>query len=172
MKFKTFQIIYNFIILVFIVNLGIIVFPDYYNNNNINEQEEVSSIVKLEEPDFFFKSPQEGILEALKYYRVKYPDIVYAQAILETGNFRSKVCKDYNNLFGLYNSSKKDYYRFNHWTESIEGYIKYIQERYKPPNEESDNELNYYKFLEKIGYAENSILYTSKIKEIVNRNRR
>ena len=29
---------------------------------------------------------------------------VLAQAILETGNFSSRVCKEYNNLFGLYDS--------------------------------------------------------------------
>lgn len=37
---------------------------------------------------------------------------VLAQAVLETGHFTSSVCKNYHNLFGLYDSKHKDYYRF------------------------------------------------------------
>lgn len=37
---------------------------------------------------------------------------VMAQAVLETGNFKSRVCREYNNLFGLYDSRHKDYFRF------------------------------------------------------------
>ena len=40
---------------------------------------------------------------------------VLAQAVLETGNFSSRVCKEYNNLFGLYDSKNRDYYRFARW---------------------------------------------------------
>lgn len=36
---------------------------------------------------------------------------VLAQAVLETGHFISPVCKNYHNLFGLYDSKHKDYYR-------------------------------------------------------------
>ena len=32
-------------------------------------------------PSFMNKTPQEGLKEALKYYNVKYPEIVYAQAM-------------------------------------------------------------------------------------------
>lgn len=34
---------------------------------------------------------------------------VLAQAVLETGHFTSPVCKNYHNLFGLYDSKHKDY---------------------------------------------------------------
>lgn len=115
-------------------------------------------------PKFFSKSPEEGLMEALKYYKVKHPEIVYAQAVLETGNFKSDLCLDKNNLFGLYNSKAKRYYRFNHWAESIESYIDNIQGRYRPPD-------NYYKFLSDIGYAKDPN-YIKKIKKIVNDKRR
>ena len=115
-------------------------------------------------PLFVFESPDKHLMDALEYYGVKHKDIVYAQAILETGYFKSEVYKRYKNLFGLYNSYKEDYYQFNHWTESIEAYLKYIQYRYKPPND-------YYQFLDEIGYAEDT-LYTSKLKKIVNRMKR
>ena len=32
---------------------------------------------------------------------IKHPDVVYAQAILETGNFSSRIFKENNNLFGM-----------------------------------------------------------------------
>lgn len=105
-------------------------------------------------PEFFLsESPEDHLMDALEFFGVKHKDIVYAQAILETGHFNSDICKKYNNLFGLYNSYKKDYYRFKHWTESVEAYLKYIQYRYKPPN-------NYYKFLDSIGYAEDPGVYS------------
>lgn len=112
------------------------------------------------QPDFFNKLPQEGLMEALEYYEVKYPQIVYAQAILETGHFKSNVCLNYNNLFGLYDSKNKDYYKFNHWAESIVAYKEWIQKKYQPPN-------NYYVFLEEINYASDKE-YISTLKSIVN----
>lgn len=118
--------------------------------------------VKLEQPEFLMSdNPAKDLPKVLEYYDVQHPDIVRAQAILETGHFRSIVFKKYNNLFGLYNSRKKDYYKFNHWTESVLGYLNFIQYRYKPPND-------YYQFLQKIGYAEDS-LYISKLKSIQSR---
>lgn len=71
---------------------------------------------------------------------------VLAQAMLETGNFSSRVCKEYNNLFGLYDSKNRDYYRFERWEDSVVGYGKMIQYRYKGGN--------YLHFLKRIGYAE------------------
>lgn len=114
------------------------------------------------QPDFFNKLPQEGLIEALEYYGVEHPQIVYAQAVLETGHFKSDLCLNDNNLFGLYNSKKHRYYTFDHWTESVVAYLDYVQRRYKPPND-------YYKFLLDIGYAKDPN-YISKLKGIVNRN--
>ena len=111
---------------------------------------------------FHSKSPQDGLIEALIYYDVKYPHIVYAQALIETGNFKSSLCLNDNNLFGLYNSRRGRYHRFDHWTESVIAYKDFIQHRYKPPED-------YYKFLQRIGYAEDPN-YISKLKGIVNRN--
>ena len=88
---------------------------------------------------------------------------MYAQAILETGHFKSRVCLEYNNLFGLYNSRKKQYYRFNHWSESVIAYKNWIQRRYKPSED-------YYIFLDRIKYAE-SIEYIPLLKKIVNKRK-
>lgn len=114
-------------------------------------------------PDFINKSPKEGLKEALEYYDVKHPHIVHAQAILETGNFTSKLCKEDNNLFGLYNSKSKRYYKFNHWSESVVAYLAFVQYKYK-------DDIDYYKFLEKINYAEDP-KYINKLKEIIKTNK-
>lgn len=112
--------------------------------------------------DFHSKSPEDGLMEALIYYEVQHPQIVYAQALIETGNFKSNLCLNSNNLFGLYNSSRGRYHRFDHWTESVVAYKNFIQYRYKPPED-------YYKFLQRIGYAEDPN-YISKLKKVVKKN--
>lgn len=114
-------------------------------------------------PKFLTQSPKDGLEEALIYYKVHHEDIVYAQAILETGHFKSRVCLEYNNLFGLYNSRKKQYYRFNHWSESVIAYKNWIQRRYKPSED-------YYIFLDRIKYAE-SVEYIPLLKKIVNKRK-
>ena len=114
-------------------------------------------------PKFLTQSPKDGLEEALIYYKVHHEDIVYAQAILETGYFKSRVCLEYNNLFGLYNSRKKQYYRFNHWSASVIAYKNWIQRRYKPSED-------YYIFLDRIKYAE-SIEYIPLLKKIVNKRK-
>lgn len=115
-------------------------------------------------PEFFNKSPSEGLLEALIYYDIKHPEIVYAQAVLETGNFKSKHCIIDNNLFGLYNSKNKRYHKFNHWTESILAYKKWVQNKHKASED-------YYSFLRRIKYASDPN-YIPKLKKIVNDKRR
>lgn len=122
---------------------------------------EVADTIINEQPKFFSQTPKEGLEEALSYYGLKHKDIVYAQAILETGHFESKVCLEYNNLFGLYDTKNKDYYKFNHWTESVVAYKKWVQKKYQPPD-------NYYAFLEEINYASDKE-YISTLKSIVNK---
>ena len=77
---------------------------------------------------------------------ILYPKIVLAQAILETGWFRSSVCRNKHNLFGLTNPHTGKYYEFNHWTESVRAYYTKVQYKYKGDN--------YLLWLDEIGYAE------------------
>lgn len=100
----------------------------------------------------------DNIYECCKINEIKYPEIVIAQSILETGNFTSKHCVENNNLFGLYDSKNKRYYKFNHWTESIIAYKNKIQYKYK-------DEEDYYDFLIRIKYAEDKE-YINKLKSI------
>lgn len=123
---------------------------------------ETNVTIKLEEPYFFLSdTPNDSLLlEALNYYNMQEPIIVLAQAKLETGDYKSYQCLVNNNLFGLFNSKTGNYFKFNHWTESIEAYKKYIEYK-RRPNE------NYYDFLNRIGYAEDTA-YVNKLKFIIN----
>lgn len=115
--------------------------------------------IKLEQPEFLLSdNPAVDLLDVLVYYEVQYPEIVYAQAVLETGHFRSKVFKECNNLFGLYDSNIGDYYKFDHWSDSVKAYKDYVQRKY--------NSGDYFQFLIDLPYATDPE-YVNKLKQII-----
>lgn len=97
---------------------------------------------------------------ALVHYDIKHPRVVLAQAKLESGNYTSDNCRMGNNFLGLYNSRKKEYFKFDHWTDCIQGYKDMVEYKLK------DGE-DYYDFLLRIGYAKDQ-LYIYKVKQIEN----
>lgn len=156
------QRVFNILILLAVCGLGTLQYLDYTSSKD-GPKDDLTDVEVVEvKPSFFTKSPEDGLEEALGYYGVHHPEIVYAQAVLETGNFKSDLCINGNNLFGLYNSRDNEYYTYTHWSESVRDYVNFIQYKYKPPN-------NYYKFLSDIGYAEDPN-YIKKLKGIVSRN--
>lgn len=58
---------------------------------------EAEMIVKIKGIEF---SP-ENLRRYIKLCGIRFPDIVYAQAVLESGNFRSSRFLESNNLFGM-----------------------------------------------------------------------
>ena len=130
-----------------------------YNYYQVPTYEEVP--VKLEQPEFFLanKPTKELVKEACEYFGLKHSEIVVAQSILETGHYHSDNCVKHNNLFGLYNSRRKQYYKFDKWWKSVLAYRDMIQYRLR------ENE-DYYKFLTRISYASDPN-YIKKVKNIV-----
>lgn len=149
------QIVMNAVVIILMIIILCI-------HSDLPESPPKEMTVKSEQPYFFLtETPnKELVSKALEYYEIQHSDIVLAQSILETGHYRSKLCKENNNLFGLYNSKKKEYFKFTHWTESVEAYKNYIQYKYKGGD--------YYNFIDSIGYASDS-LYIPKLKNIVKR---
>lgn len=112
-------------------------------------------------PTFINEPPsRENVCKACKMYKIEHPEIVVAQSLLETGHYKSKQCTEHNNLFGLYDSKNKRYYRFDHWIHSVIAYKQKVQYKYKGGD--------YYQFLERIGYAEDPS-YIEKVKTIQKR---
>lgn len=99
---------------------------------------------------------EKNLKKVLKANNIKHPNIVLAQAKLETGNFTSKVCKSKSNLFGLRKGNQ--YRRYWHWTESVKAYKKLIQSRYTGGD--------YLAFLNRIGYAKDPT-YIDKLQTIL-----
>lgn len=110
---------------------------DKRTSQNTIESIYASDLPELTIPNLYREIRRNGI---------RYPKIVLAQAILETGWFRSPLCRDRHNLFGLTNPRTGKYYEFDHWTESVKAYYDKVQYRYKGGN--------YLLWLKDIGYAE------------------
>jgi hypothetical protein len=50
---------------------------------------------------------REALIEEIKCHDFKYPDLILAQAVLESGHFKSNVFKENNNLFGMRQPRKR-----------------------------------------------------------------
>lgn len=86
---------------------------------------------------------EENLKLELAKQEIPHADIVFNQAMLETGHFKSQLCRKYHNLFGIRHG--KPYAHYNNWLESVADYKKRISSRYKGGA--------YYAFLERIHYA-------------------
>lgn len=133
-------------------------FITYLNGYIDDLQDRIASLKFGEKPD---KELNIGNLaKAMETYHVKYPKIVIAQSLLETGYFTSRVCLECKNLFGLRRPSDGSYYKFERWEDSVKAYRDYVQYKYKGGN--------YYQFLNRIGYAEDKE-YVLKVSQIAKR---
>lgn len=97
-----------------------------------------------------------NVLKELKKQNIPHAKIVLAQSKLETGGYKSKLCKTHNNIFGL--KKGNSYRRYNNYVACIADYKKRISSKYKGGD--------YYKFLTELGYAEDPE-YTQKLKDMV-----
>lgn len=152
------------IMVVGFIFLAIFILTFISNDNRLSaleQSKEASSIeVRLEQPEFLLKDPKEGLMEALEYYGIPEPEIVYSQAYLETGNFNKyNQNVNNNNIFGLYNSSMGRYMIFDHWVGSVECYKRCFSDRY------TDTTEDYYHFLSRVGYVKDPD-YNKKVRQI------
>jgi hypothetical protein len=117
--------------------------------------------------DYFTESK---LIAYIKDLNLKFPHIVLAQAKLESGNYKSFLFKNNNNLFGMRNpsvrvstskGSKYGYAYYDSWRESVLDYaffsVTYVNNL--------SSEESYYNYLKTV-YAENTT-YVSVLKNIV-----
>jgi hypothetical protein len=102
----------------------------------------------------------------LNAYNIREPEKVKKQIYHETGNLKSRLCKEQNNLFGMRLARLRQttaigegnhMAKYRSWQKSIEDYGIWQDKYY------SDGD--YYKFLSDYGYA-TDIWYTWKLKKI------
>jgi len=108
---------------------------------------------------------------AIDFNSITSPEIVFAQACLETGYFSSKLCIEHNNLFGMKKARKRattaqgsanyNYAIYSTWYDSVKD-IKLFQEYYLSRGRDL---TDYFGFLASIGYAEDP-LYLTKLGKI------
>lgn len=97
-----------------------------------------------------------NLIRYMDILEIEYPNIVLAQAKLESGNFTSNRFKQYNALFG-FQTSNTNIIKYKSWKESVINYKNWQMRRLK------DGE-NYYDFLVRVKYSEDSN-YINKLKQ-------
>lgn len=124
-------------------------------------------MIILTEKDRF---TEDRLIELIKRLNFKYPEIVYAQAILESGHFKSRTFIENNNLFGMKeptqrvnisSGSQNDYAYYKTWQESVIDYAFYSATYLsKIPSQEE-----YFNYLAQF-YAEDPD-YVKKLKNVI-----
>ena len=130
-------------------------FVNYLNDYIDDLQDRIATLKFGGKPDRELNI--ENLARVLEQYHVKYPKIVIAQSLLETGYYTSRVCWECKNLFGLRRPSDGSYYKFDRWEDSVKAYRDYVQYKYKGGD--------YLQFLNRIGYAEDKS-YVLKVRQI------
>lgn len=136
---------------------------------DLPQHEREAVIADIEDSEF----SQEALVKFLKETNIRFPHIVLAQSILETGKYRSEVFVMNHNLFGM----KQAYIRpttalgtsighayYNNWKESVYDYALYQAAYLK-------NIKNEDQYLEYLGsnYAE-AEHYVRALKRIIKKN--
>ena len=117
---------------------------------------------------------QEALVEELKRLNVRYPHIILAQAILETGHFSSRIFVENNNLFGMKEAKARSttalgtqlgHAYYDDWKQSVMDYALF-QNAYM---NKIRKEKQYLKYLDK-NYAEASN-YDTTLLQIIEREK-
>tara|TARA_Y100000356_G_scaffold58258_1_gene47234 strand:- start:1393 stop:1953 length:561 start_codon:yes stop_codon:yes gene_type:complete len=116
---------------------------------------------------------EEKLIEEINKLNFKFPHIVLAQSILETGHYKSKIFKENNNLFGmkearvrlnLAKGTQFGHAYYDNWTESVTDYaLWYSTFAYR-----CKSEKQLYKLLDK-QYAE-ADAYVSSLQHVIKIN--
>jgi uncharacterized FlgJ-related protein len=137
---------------------------------SLDEYERELIVVSLE--DEKNKFTEDKFVEELKRLNVHYPHIVMAQAIVETGHYKSVVFKENHNLFGMKEATlrittakgtQNGHAYYDSWEQSVYDYAFY-QCRYLG---KINTENEYFLYLSSV-YAEAGNGYVNLIKKIIN----
>jgi hypothetical protein len=136
------------------------------NNSKVVVKTKYKKVYVIKEKDNKFSESK--LKEYILELNFKFPEIVYAQAKLETGNFTSNAFKNKNNLFGLHvarqrptlaKKSNNHLAYYHTWKESVIDYALLVSDRMRKLNEDQ-----YLAYLDQHYDAPG---YSNKIKEIL-----
>lgn len=138
------------------------------NDNKYDISDEVRLIILKEHNKF----SEDKFRQYLIDINIQFPHIVYAQALIESNNFKSNVFKQNNNMFGMKAARQRQTTntgeQFNHayfetWKDCVLDYALF-QARYLS---KIKTESEYFDYLRE-NYAEDST-YVSKLKDIISK---
>lgn len=137
---------------------------------NLSHQEREIIIADLEDSEF----SQEALIEFLEETNIRFPHIVLAQSVLETGNYKSEVFAMNHNLFGMKQARVRPttalgtsigHAYYNNWKESVYDYALYQAAYLKNVKTEDQ----YFEYLGS-NYAE-AEHYVRALKRIIKKNK-
>jgi uncharacterized FlgJ-related protein len=137
---------------------------------NLSHLEKELLIVDLQRDDF----TEQKLADLLKKLKIQHPEVVLAQARLETGGYKSRIFRENHNLFGMkeavrrINTAQGTQYNhayYEHWRESVYDYAFY-QCRYMG---RVGSREEYFNLLSQ-SYAEDPMYVTKLKNEIIKRN--
>lgn len=134
------------------------------------EQEELVVLLNNQENKNF---KPDSVYNFLLSIRAPFPHILYAQAILESGNFKSDIFRSNNNCYGMRNPNRRvtmsigdqyGYAIYRTWKECVIDRCFY-NSLYLG---DIKTEEQYYEYLSKSGYAEDPT-YIIKVRDLANK---
>lgn len=115
---------------------------------------------------------KEALIEEIKCHDFKYPDLILAQAILESGHFKSTIFKENHNAFGMKQPRKRytlckgsnlNHALYDNWKVSVEDRMIYDTLYLK-----NMSRTQYLRFLDKV-YCKSGD-YTGKLEKLIKIN--
>lgn len=119
----------------------------------------------------------ELLYKVINEKNIKHPEVVFAQAVIESGHFKSPLFINKNNLFGMkvpkkrettaVNKGNKGYAKYHSWDSSVDDYLLWQEFTLKNKNELTKTQ--YLSLLGKI-YAKDKNYITS-LKRVMNKHK-
>jgi uncharacterized FlgJ-related protein len=118
------------------------------------------------------------LYEQINEKNIKFPEVVFAQAVLESGHFKAPIFIHKNNLFGMkvpkkrettaINKGTKGYAKYNTWECSVDDYLLWQEFTLK-----NKNQLTKSQYLELLGriYAKD-VNYISSLKRVMSKHKK
>ena len=140
--------------------------------NNIKYISEETKAIIIKESDKENAFSPDKLKAYILELNIKFPHIVYAQAVIESGHFQSNIFKTNSNLFGMKEATSRpttnagsqfDHAFYDNWKKSVDDYAMF-QSAYL---NSIKTEAEYFEYLRQ-NYAANP-KYVDLIKDIINK---